>query len=186
MHRARPVSGQLIPNEVVLIRAWLNLSLMSVPTPQSLFGTRLARVDRSPRAGRKAVDLGFLGGCRRRGYCRGVHSRRERRPSLTVARAPGSKARDVPTVASCTSAGQEARSSAALERRRRSVDVVGVESPAVCAACFTVSVSRCVARLLACDVFDSRTARWASLDGLVTLPTAAIVRPNLSGSPSKI
>lgn len=43
------------------------------------------------------------------------------------------------TVASCTSAGQEARSSAALERRRRSVDVVGVESPAVCAACFTVS-----------------------------------------------
>jgi hypothetical protein len=96
MHRARPVFGQLIPNEVVLIRAWLNLSLMSVLTPQSLFGTRLARVDRSPRAGRKAVDLGFLGDCRRRGYCRGVHSRRERRPWLTVARAPGSKARDVP------------------------------------------------------------------------------------------
>ena len=40
------------------------------------------------------------------------------------------------TVASCTSAGQEARSSAALERRRRSVDVVGVESPAVCADTF--------------------------------------------------
>jgi hypothetical protein len=72
MHRARSVSGQLIPNEVVLIRAWLNLSLMSVLTPQSLFGTRVARVDRSARAGRKAVDLGFLGGCRRRGYCRGA------------------------------------------------------------------------------------------------------------------
>ena len=90
------------------------------------------------------------------------------------------------TVASCTSGGQEAWSSAALEQRRRSVAMVGVESPAVCAGCFTVSGVSMRGSSLACDVFGSSTARWASVDGLVTLPTAVIVRPNLPGSPSKI